>query len=442
MSWSLRYAVKSYLLSAIWTAPVAALLLEQLTFRVVYYADLDLGWIPGFVHDHDGAVALMDYVIGSASGFTVFTFGSLLVAIQVASGQLTPRIIATALLRDQALRRAVGVFVYSLTLAVSIKVRINNNVPDTLISIAGILGLLNVVVFLFLIDYAARLLRPVTIVSRIAEAGFKVIAGVYPEMHPAVPGPPPPTDLLGRAERTIPRRGNSGIVIAVNLRALVVEARRADAVIELVPSVGDFVAQNEPLFHVYGAGAARIDERRLQGQVAFGRERTLEQDSAFAFRVIVDIAIKALSPAINDPTTAVLAIDQLYRLLRTVAGRKLHDERILDAEGRLRMIFHTPNWSDFVHLTFSEIRHYGAGNLQIARRLRAMIETLLNTVPASRLPPLREELALLDRTIETLYAFPEELALARIPDTQGLGGGSHSRETQPLVSRAGAPLAS
>src|SRR5215831_15492161 len=104
MSWSFRYTVKSYLLSAIWTAPVAALLLEQLTFRVVFYTDLDFGWIPGFMLDHEGTAALMDYVIASASAFTVFTFGSLLVAIQVASGQLTPRIIATALLRDKAIR--------------------------------------------------------------------------------------------------------------------------------------------------------------------------------------------------------------------------------------------------------------------------------------------------------------------------------------------------
>ena len=88
-------------------------------------------------------------------------------------------------------------------------------------------------------------------------------------------------------------------------------------------------------------------DRKLRGQVAFGPERTIEQDSTFAFRVIVDIAIKALSPAINDPTTAVLAIDQLQRLLRTVGNRDLHDERIFDSDGRLRVIFRTPNWDGF-----------------------------------------------------------------------------------------------
>jgi uncharacterized membrane protein len=100
-------------------------------------------------------------------------------------------------------------------------------------------------------------------------------------------------------------------VIAVNLEALVAEARRADVIIELAPRVGDFVARGEPLFLLRGAEATKANARFLCGQVAFGREHTIEQDSTFAFRVIVDIAIKALSPAINDPTTAVIAIDQL-----------------------------------------------------------------------------------------------------------------------------------
>ena len=196
------------------------------------------------------------------------------------------------------------------------------------------------------------------------------------------------------------------------------------AIIEFIPRVGDFVATDEPLFYLHGSSAGSVDERRLRGQVAFGRERTIEQDSTFAFRVIIDIAIKALSPAINDPTTAVLAIDQLQRLLRRVGERDLHEERIFDQNGRLRLIFRTPNWKDFVQLTFSEIRHYGAGNVQIARRVRAMTEALLQALPTPRLADLRQELTLLDRSLEQLYAFSEDLALARVPDTQGLGGAS------------------
>jgi uncharacterized membrane protein len=168
--------------------------------------------------------------------------------------------------------------------------------------------------------------------------------------------------------------------------------------------------------------ASAIDDGTLRGQVAFGPERTIEQDTTFAFRVIVDIAIKALSKAINDPTTAVLSIDQLHRLLRTVGKRHLHDEEVFDKAGTLRVIFRTPDWEDFMQLACSEIRQYGADSSQTVRRMRAMIENLLQTLPEVRRPALRQEMALLDRTLEKTYTFPEDLAIARIPDTQGLGG--------------------
>ncbi len=158
--------------------------------------------------------------------------------------------------------------------------------------------------------------------------------------------------------------------------------------------------------------------------VAFGSERTMDQDPTFAFRIVVDIALKALSPAINDPTTAVLAIDQLHRMLRTVGKRHLRTDEILDRSGQLRVVFRTPNWEDFVHLAFSEIRACGSNNLQIVRRLRAMIENLVQTLPAHRHAALLGELGLLNREIERNFIYPEDLALAHIADAQGLGGHS------------------
>jgi uncharacterized membrane protein len=141
----------------------------------------------------------------------------------------------------------------------------------------------------------------------------------------------------------------------------------------------------------------------------------------FAFRVIVDVAIKALSSAINDPTTAVLSIDQLHRLLRAVGRRHLHDDVIRGATGTIRVIFRTPNWEDFVSLSCREIRLYGVSNFQVARRMRAMLENLMRTLPEARVPALREELELFDLALRQLPLLPQDLALARIPDLQGLG---------------------
>ena len=167
-----------------------------------------------------------------------------------------------------------------------------------------------------------------------------------------------------------------------------------------------------------------LHETPLRNAIAFGSERTMEQDPTFAFRIVVDIALKALSPAINDPTTAVLAIDQLHRMLRSVGRRDLRTDEILDASGRLRVISRTPNWDDFVNLAFSEIRACGANNLQIIRRLRAMIENLKETLPSHRHDELQRQLNLLDSEAKRLFRYPEELALAGIADSQGLGGHS------------------
>src|SRR5215469_13325105 len=242
MHWNRRYAIRSYLLSSIWAAPIIALGLEQATFRIAYVHQLDFGWVPGFTLDHDGTVAAADYVVASTTAFMVFTFSSLLVAIQVASGQLTPRIIATALLRDNAIRGSVAVFVYALLLAIAVKTRVDT-IPRSLVSMTGILGLFSVLVFMFLIDHAARLLRPINIVWRIARRGRQVIDDVYPHSYPASAALRMHEDFPP-VERTILHSEGSAIIIAVNVSALVAEGKRADVVIELIPRVGDLVSKD------------------------------------------------------------------------------------------------------------------------------------------------------------------------------------------------------
>ena len=423
MAWNRWYAFKSYLRGSLWIVPFIALLLEQVTFRGIHALDARLTWIPPWPLGVSGTQTALQTIITLILSFIVFTFGSLLVAIQVASGQLTPRIIATTLLRDNVIRITVGLFVFTLLFALGTVARIESTVPRLVMWIAAILGIISVMTFLFLIDYAARLLRPVSILWRVGKQGLSVVESVYPRPIGDADALPAQRHELGAPDRILMHRGTSAIVLAVNLQALVVEASRVDGVIEVVPRVGDFVAVGEPVFLLRGHGSA-FDERRLRGLIAFGRERTIEQDSTFALRVIVDIAIRALSKAINDPTTAVLAIDQLHGLLRNVGRRHLHDEQIMDDAGRLRVIFPTPNWDDFVQLACREIRLYGAGNFQIARRMRAMIDNLMKTLPENQRRALRQELDLLDRTIEKLYPLPEDLAVARIADTQGLGGSS------------------
>ena len=422
MTWNRRYQVKSYLRSALWIIPFFAVPLEQVAWVLARTLDTRFAW-KGLALGVTGAQAMFNAVITLALSFIVFTFGSLLVAIQVASGQYTPRIIATTLLRDNLIRWTAGLFVFTLLFAIKAADRMETTVHQIIAFVVGLLGLICIVAFLFLIDYAARMLRPVSLAGRVGKYGLEVMESVYPEPSSEEQDIAGSRHSPGSVEGTILHRGKSAIVVAVNVETLVAEAEKAKGVIEFAPQVGDFVGSGEPLFLLHD-GADAIDERKLRASVVLGDERTMEQDPLFGLRILVDIAIKALSKAINDPTTAVLAIDQLHRLLRSAGRRNLRTDQILDRAGKLRVIFRTPKWEDFVHLAFSEIRFYGAENIQIARRLRAMIVNLTDTLPAQRHSALRKELELLDRTIEKLYILPEDLKLASIPDLQGLGGSS------------------
>ena len=427
MRWNQIYRFRYSVRSSLWIIPIVAIPLAMIATRVAHWLDPRLQWtFLGF--GVKGAEALLQATVTATLSFLAFTFASLLVALQVASGQLTPRIIATILLSNNIVRYTVGLFIFTFLFAIGVQNRIETKVYQLPLFVAAVLALLCFAAFLFLIDYASRLLRPVSILIRVGNYGLEVIESVYPELGPGPDVPPSQRQKLGRPDRVIHHRGSSGIILAANLESLTTAAEKTDGVIELAPQIGDFVAEDEPLFNLYGSARA-VDEKVLRTAIVFGSERTMEQDPAFAFRIVVDIAIKALSPAINDPTTAVLAIDQLHRMLRSVGRRNLRTDEILDASGRLRVIFRTPNWDDFVHLAFTEIRAYGANNLQIVRRLRAMIENLKETLPSHRQNELQHELSLLDREAKRLFVYPEDLALAGIADSQGLGG--HSSKIHP-----------
>jgi uncharacterized membrane protein len=429
MGWNRLYSLKSYIKSSLWLVPFIALLLYILAIRTVYLLEPWLASIELWPWGVEGTQRLLETIITMTLTFVVFTFGSLLVAIQIAGGQLTPRIIATTLLNDNAIRFTVGLFTFTLLFATGALVRLEAAIPQAIVEITGLLGFLSIATFLYLIDYAARLLRPVSIILRVSEEGHAVIKDVYPAMAKAE-ADTALTHLLPGTEpdKVILYRGRPGIIVAINKSALLMQAEKTRSVVELVPRIGDFVASGEPLFRLYGILSPEEDV--LKSLIAFGPERTLEQDATFAFRIIVDIAIKALSQAINDPTTAVLAIDQLQRLLCFVGRRDLGGAKIFDRTGELRVICRMPDWDDFVKLTFSEIRLYGAGNFQIARRLRAVLEHGLQVLPDFRRHALETEMALLDRRLAEVYDFPEDLELARIADTQGLGG------SKSLSSRA------
>jgi uncharacterized membrane protein len=385
----------------------------------------------------DTAQAVLATMASSMFTFIVFVSSALLVAVQLASSQLTPRIIAIVF-RDPVTKISLVVFVFTFTFSLAVLARVTTSVPPLASRLAYLSCLASLGVFLFLIDHVGKALRPSGALWAVASLGREVIANVYPRRLSEAPnsaaGPEP---VISSEPTRIIMNRRDGTVLAFDTSGLVSLAQRADCVIELVPQVGDFIAMGDPLFRIYHGGKD-VSADALDQSVAVGQERTLQQDSAFAIRIIVDIASKGLSPAINDPTTAVLALDQIHHLLRDLGSRRLDDGRVRDKAGRLRLVYRTPDWEDFVHLAVTEIRQFGQASIQIARRLRAMLENLILTVPDERATLLRQELKLLHRSAERFFKEPEDRALADVSDFQGVGG-KHGRTITDTAGTEAAP---
>jgi uncharacterized membrane protein len=418
MTWLQRYRVRHYFANSIWIVPALSIVAALVVVPPLHRMEQALGWESAV--SPDAARAVLGTLASAMFTFIVFVSSALLVAVQLASAQLTPRIIAIVF-RDPRTKFALTLFVFTFAFSLAVLVRIDTYVPLLTGKLAVYGCVASLVVFLYLIDHVGKSLRPSGALRSVALLGRAVIENVYPRrLSEAREASPEPTGIVSGEPSLTVTSLKEGVVLAFDVEGLVSMAQHAGCVIEMVPQVGDFVAIGDPLFRVFQGGATPTASM-LRQSVAVGQERTLEQDPGLVFRIMVDIASKGLSPGINDPTTAVLAIDRIHHLLRNVGSRYLDDDRVRDAAGQVRLVYRTPAWEDFVHLAVTEIRHFGGVSIQIARRLRAMLEDLIQTLPEERAGLLRQELSLLHRSAERFFAEPEDRALAEIGDFQGVG---------------------
>jgi uncharacterized membrane protein len=420
MSWIRRYRILNYVQSSLWLTPFVSSLLALLLLKLCREVDYATHWTV-LEFGRDGVRALLAALCALVLTVIAFTFSALLITAQIASAQLSPRVIAS-MLRDRAVTYSITLFVCSFLFAAGVLGRTDELVLQFSSMIAVVLSLATIAMFLFLVDYWLKALRPISVIERVATAARIEIEQIYPYLV---------TDKfdekrftlqrkLGEPQRTVVQASARGVLLATDFTGLARLGQEAGGIIELVPRVGEFAAPGESLFNLYGSAAA-LEDGVLRARLAFGRERTIQQDPMFAFRILVDIAIKALSPAINDPTTAVLAIDQLHRLLRLIGQRRLDIEAILDESGRKGLVFRTPDWADYVALAVSEIRHYGASSMQVVRRLRALLENVRDSVPRDRWVPLTAQLQLLDAAVERSFPDARDRTVAGYADYQGVG---------------------
>jgi uncharacterized membrane protein len=268
MSFIPRYRLASFLQSSIWLVPLFGIAVAMLALQVLRAIDEATRWeLLGF--GVDGARALLAMLAASMLSLLVFLFSSLLIAVQVASTQLTPRVIATTFLRDRPVKYTAALIVLSFVLSIGVLGRSEAKVLQLSTLICVALCLATIGMFLYLVDYSLKALRPVSVVDRVATIGRRVIENVYPDARSAVrdarrtvlatkPGPP---------DRTLHHEGTSAVLLAVDFRWLSEQARRVQGLIELVPHVGSFIAVGEPLFRLHG-GAAGLDPRALRRALA------------------------------------------------------------------------------------------------------------------------------------------------------------------------------
>jgi uncharacterized membrane protein len=231
----------------------------------------------------------------------------------------------------------------------------------------------------------------------------------------------------GAAPALTVRAEEAGTIQAVDLAGMATLARRSGCTIVVLRPIGDFVPAGTPIVEVFGERLPPRVGRRLATMVALGVERTIEQDPAFAVRIMVDVAARALSPAVNDPTTAVQVLDHLAEMLRRVGTAHLTGDA--GSAGRADptgsgglVIVPLRSWEEFLELGLTEIREYGATSIQVVRRMRALLLELEVSVPEHLQPPVRSQLARLDATVARAFGGTEDADLAMQPDAQGIGG--------------------
>jgi uncharacterized membrane protein len=395
-----------------------------------------------------GSAASVQTILTAASTalvtLTSVVLSLTLVAVQLAMGQFSPRIVR-AILQDRRSQLAIGLFIGTFAYSLTVLREVNGNssgggaVPGLAVVVDYGLILSAIVVLVLYVNHTAESIRVGGLIGWVADATRDEVDRLYP----AAPEPEGDPSLVVAPEH--------GVVGRLSRHLLVDIAEKADCVLELVPGMGDFVPRGGPLFRV--RGSLQEPHRSAAAlSVILDRERSHHSEPAFGLRKLVDVAARSIySSPFQDPTTSVQAINAIHDILRRLVRREFPSGRHHDAHGDVRLIVRVMSWEGYVRLAFDELRLAGAGSPQVARRLRAALEDLRAVASPGRLPPLDRQLKLLDEAVRRAYADDADIDAALVPDLQGIGSGPDvmspppssapppAREfPRPLADRAGA----
>ncbi|NED89961.1 DUF2254 domain-containing protein [Streptomyces sp. SID11233] len=350
--------------------------------------------------------------------FIGVVFSISLVAVQMASGQLTPRVVrifVRSRISKLTLSVFLATFVFSLLVLSSYESETDphlvTSVPFVQSVLTAALVGLSLLLFIAYVSSTLRLMQVGPVVDRITRDSFRVLG--------RMPAGRPQEGPLGAESGQLVHEGRAGVLRDVNVARLVRAARHQGVVLRLIPRLGDFVVPGTPVLAVHGGAAP--PRRALRYTVSVGVERTLHQDLAFGLRQLSDIALRALSTAVNDPTTAVQCLDRIVQFLAAVVDLPLGAVHHRDRKGVVRLVQDVPGWADLVDLGFEEVRRCASDSPQVTRRLLAGIDDLLLLAPPGRRQPLVRHRALLTQAVERTVRGAAEREFALRPDRQGIG---------------------
>jgi uncharacterized membrane protein len=335
-----------------------------------------------------------------------------LVAVQLAMGQFSPRIVR-ALLEDRRTQLGIGLFTGSFVYTMAVLREVDDQqAPGLSVLVSYALILASVAGLVLFVHYAAQSIRVSGLIDLVGDNTRAEMDRLYPRTSAEAPGRDDPSVIAAT---------ESGNVIGLDESGLVELAREEDCMLEMLPAMGDFVACDEPLFRVHGT----IERRdRALALVLLDRERTHEDDPSYGVRKLVDIAARGVaSSPFDDPTTTVQALERIRDCLRLLATREFPTGRHHDPDGELRLVTPVRDWEGYVRLAFDEVRLAGAASPQVARALRAALEDIRTVAPPDRRPPLERQLELLSAAVDREFDDELDSRAAKVPDGLGIGSG-------------------
>lgn len=367
-------------LRSIWFLPICflfgALVLSRITLGIderMQWDEAPLGVLPGDV----AAVAeSMSMVAAAILTFLAVVLSSTLIAVQLASSQYSPRIVRIfvhARMTKVTVGFFLATFVFALHGIIGSERSNLTEIPTLTVSITYVLIITTLVVVVAYLHGIVKLLRVQYLLQRTAHDAYGVMEQEFPKASSyqiaAAPEPGPHT-------RTVEFLGNSGLLQVIDLKGLAERAEQHGCWVEMKVAVGENVSPHTPLAVLHGEDPWSLTDIDVVRHMLFGYVRTLQQDPAFGIRLLVDSASRALSPAINDPTTAVQALNIVIDLLARIADRPDPSGWYTSSSGTVRLRLIDDSFERLMMLGLTEILRYGSSAPQVTRRLAAAYDEL------------------------------------------------------------------